>query len=89
MEIIDKTEPFGLKDVYLKITHRFTGLPHHVVSGNKLVQLRHFKYPRTRPMKVIEQKVDGRLKYFRIDGRKVSRFKLKSRIYKNEEIISI
>lgn len=89
MEIIDKTEPFGLKDVYLKITHRFIGLPYHVVSGNKLVQLRHFKYPRTRPMKVIEQKVDGRLKYFRIDGRKVSRSELKSRIYKSNDLIEI
>lgn len=89
MEIIDKTEPFELRDVYLKITHRFKGFTNHVVSGNKLVQLRHFKYPRTRPIKIIKQRVDGRLKYFRIEGRKVSRSELKSRIFKFNDLIRI
>ena len=89
MRIISEFDPFGPYNQYLEITHRFKGLPNYVVSNGQLIQLEHFVKKRTRPLKVIREKTNQRLKYFYIDGRKVSRSELKSRVYKCKEQIEI
>ena len=89
MRIISEFDPFGPYNQYLKITHRFKGLPNYVVSDGQLIQLEHFVKKRTRPLKVIEEKTNQRLLYFYIDSRKVSRIELKSRIYKCKDKIQV
>ena len=89
MKIIVNNEPFTLNSDLLEISHRFKGLPNYVVSGGDLVQLPHFRNKRSLPLKVIEMKTNQRLIYFYIDGRKVSRSELKSRVYKCKEQIEI
>ena len=89
MKIIFNDEPFSIDLDLLVISHRFKGLPNYVVSGGDLVQLPHFRKRRSLPLKVIEKKENQRLKYWYIDGRKVSRRELKSRVYKCKEQIEI
>jgi hypothetical protein len=89
MRIIINNEPFTLNSNYLEISHRLKGLNNYVVSGRDLVQLPHFRNKRSLPLKVIKPKTNQRLIYFYIDGRKVSRSELKSRIYKCKEKIQV
>jgi hypothetical protein len=89
MRIIINNEPFTLNSNYLEISHRLKGLNNYVVSGGDLVQLPHFRNKRSLPLKVIKPKTNQRLIYFYIDGRKVSRSELKSRVYKCKEQIEI
>jgi hypothetical protein len=89
MRIIINNEPFTLNSNYLEISHRLKGLNNYVVSGGDLVQLPHFRNKRSLPLKVIKPKTNQRLLYFYIDGRKVSRSELKSRIYKCKEKIQV
>lgn len=89
MKIIINDEPFTLNSDLLEITYRFKGLNNYVVSNGDLVQLPHFRNKRSLPFKVIKRKTNQRLIYFYIDGRKVSRSELKSRVYKCKEQIEI
>lgn len=89
MKIIFNDEPFTLNSDLLEITHRFKGLNNYVVSGGDLVQLPHFRNKRSLPLKVIKPKTNQRLIYFYMDGIKVSRSELKSRVYKCKEQIEI
>lgn len=89
MKIIVNNEPFSIDSDLLVISHRFRGLPNYVVSGGDLVQLPHFRKRRSLPLKIIKPKTNQRLIYFYIDGRKVSRSELKSRVYKCKEQIEI
>lgn len=81
MRIIKASQPFEVDKYFMLIRKEFKGLPYLVVSGDSFVQLPHFKNKRTRPLKVLDVKQDGRLRYIRYDGKKLSRSELKSRSY--------